>query len=69
MTVLQQILTILSSLAAAAKPFLVDIPEGAAADALAAELLTIAQTAIAAHEQITGQPIDLALLHPLDPIP
>ena len=69
MTVLQQILTILSSLAAAAKPLLAGIPEGAAADALAQELLKIAQTAIAAHEAVTGQPIDLALLHPLDPIP
>lgn len=44
-------------------------PEVQAGAAIAAALLQIAQKAIAAHEQITGQPIELSLLHPIEPVP
>jgi hypothetical protein len=36
---------------------------------LAEKLLAIAQAAIGAHEAATGQPLDLSLLHNIDPLP
>jgi hypothetical protein len=39
-----------------------------AGSAIAAALLQIAQKSIGAYEAQTGQPIDLALLHPIDPV-
>ncbi len=39
------------------------VPGGAAAAGIAAVLLRIIQSAVAAHEQVTGEPLDLAKLH------
>jgi len=36
---------------------------------IAQKLIAIIQAANAAHEKVMGQPIDLSLLHPIDPIP
>jgi|KBSSwiStaDraftv2_1062776.scaffolds.fasta_scaffold1687660_1 hypothetical protein len=43
-----------------------DVAEGAT---VALSLITIAQKAIAAHEAVTGKPIDPSLLKPYQPIP
>ena len=65
MTTLNLILNILSAAASAAT----SIVGGGPIPALAKLLVSIAQAASQAHEQVTGQPIDLTLLHPIDPIP
>lgn len=36
---------------------------------LADYFLKIAQAAVKAHEQITGQPLDMSKLHQIDPVP
>lgn len=36
---------------------------------IALSLITIAQKAIAAHEAVTGKPIDPSILRPFEPIP
>ncbi|MES2367486.1 MAG: hypothetical protein V4563_16540 [Pseudomonadota bacterium] len=41
------------------------IPGAGAASAIAAIFLRIAQSAVKAHEQVTGEPLDLAKLHEL----
>jgi hypothetical protein len=69
MTILQLILSILSTAAAAAQAFVAGNPEAAAADALAESLIKIAQQAALAYQQATGTPIDLNLLKPIDPVP
>lgn len=67
MNYLQLILTIIGTAAEAAQGV---SPTGEAQDAekAAAALTRIAQAAITAHEQITGQPIDLTKLTPLPPV-
>lgn len=64
MEILQRIL---SELTVAAQ-FASLIP-GAQGAALAAQFLAIAQTAVRAHESITGAPLDMAKLHDIDPVP
>ncbi len=68
MNELQQILADIQLAADAAKPLVAGNPIGAEADSLAQMFLGIAQKAILAHEAVTGQPIDLSLLHPIDPL-
>lgn len=43
------------------------VPQSAAAATLADKLIQIAQATVKAHEEITGQPLDLELLKPIDP--
>lgn len=66
MTTLSLILMILQEAAAAAGPFLTG--KAGDVDALAASLMKIIQAALAAREQVTGQPIDLDLLKPIQPL-
>ncbi len=61
MTTLDQILAYIS----AGVDFAGLIPGGAAAAGIAAVLLRIAQSAVKAHEQVTGEPLDLNKLHEL----
>lgn len=42
------------------------IPEASAAAQISVTLLAIAQTAIKAHQDIVGEPLDLNLLQPID---
>jgi hypothetical protein len=37
--------------------------------AMADKLIKVAQAAVKAHNQATGQPLDLSLLQPLEPMP
>ena len=46
----------------------VGVPNVSQAAGIAASLLKIAQTAVKAHEDIIGQPLDLSLLKPIDPV-
>lgn len=62
---LSQILALLDSVA---KTSAVLVPGSSAAILLADSLLQIAQSAVAQHEQLVGAPLDLALLHNIDPI-
>ena len=43
-------------------------PAVGAGAALLDRLLRLAKASVAAHEAISGQPIDLALLHHIDPV-
>lgn len=43
------------------------IPQSAAAATLADKFIKIAQETVKAHQEITGQPLDLNLLKPVDP--
>lgn len=67
MNLLDEILTILEIAASTARSL--NDPAIAGAGAIADSLLRIAQKAVAAHEAQTGQPIDLGLLHPIEPVP
>ena len=44
------------------------IPEATAGAAIADGLLQIIQSALKAHQAVTGQPLDLNLLKPIDPM-
>ena len=66
-TTVVEILSILQLLAAAAAGTSALDPEVAAGGQVAGIFLQIAQKAIAAHEQIQGQPIDLSILKPIPP--
>lgn len=68
MNALQTILTIIETATAAAAPIVAGIPGAGEADALVAALAKIALSASQAHQQITGQPIDLLALQPIDPV-
>ena len=64
---LQEVLGLLSIGATTAAAIVSgDVAEGAT---VALSLITIAQKAIAAHEAVTGKPIDPSLLKPYQPIP
>jgi hypothetical protein len=66
---LSEILSIIALAAGAAQPLLVAVgPEAVKIDALAEALAKIAQKAVAAYGGVTGQPIDLSLLQPIEPI-
>lgn len=69
MNLLDQILQDLQLLARVGQLFPgIGIPGiGIPADA-AAKLLAIAQVTVKAHEALTGQPLDLNLLKPVDPV-
>lgn len=67
MNALQQILQILS-IGATAAAGIASNPDVKAGAGVAEALLSIAQKAIAAHEAHTGEPIDLSLLKPIEPI-
>jgi hypothetical protein len=64
---LSTILNIIGIAAEAAKP-LIPAGVGQTVDADVSALIKIAQAANAAHVQITGQPIDLSQLQPIDPV-
>ncbi len=67
MNVLDEILSILSIAAALAQTINnKDVESGAT---VAGALLAIAQKSVAALEAHIGQPVDLALLHPIEPEP
>ena len=68
MNTLQEILTIIQEAATVAQPLLVGVPVGEAADVAAQSLIKIVQAALTAHQQITGQPIDLTQLQPIAPV-
>lgn len=67
MNFLGTLLMIIGTAADAAKPLIPD-PTGQTVDADISALIKIAQAANAAHLQITGQPIDLTQLKPIDPV-
>jgi hypothetical protein len=67
-SVIADILAGLGIAAEVAEPILAALPAALAVDKLAEALIAIAQKAIAAHEAVTGQPIDLALLKSIDPL-
>lgn len=70
---LQQVLALLAAAAGAAQAIAPltgpEAPAVAAGGAIAAQLLAIAEKAVAAYESHTGQPIDLSALHKIEPIP
>lgn len=70
---LQEILAIIGIAAGAAQvyaPLTGDAaPEVAAGSAIAQSLLLIAQKASIAYESHVGAPLDLSLLHKIDPVP
>jgi hypothetical protein len=68
MKLLQLLLSIVAIGASTAESVTVG-GDGAKEAAVAASLIAIAQKAIAAHEAVTGQPIDPSLLKPFEPIP
>lgn len=68
MTVLALILQILGVAAGAAQAALKSDPTAEAADSLAQALIQIASAATAAHQQVTGKPIDPSVLQPIDPV-
>lgn len=62
---LDYILGALDTLAGIAQLF----PGVAVPAAITDKILKIAQSAVQAHEAATGQPLDLSLLKPLEPMP
>jgi hypothetical protein len=68
MTVIALLVQILTLAANAVTPLLSSNQDAAAADKAATALLSIVQAAMTAHQQLTGQPIDPALLQPIEPV-
>lgn len=68
MNALQLILQIIETAAATASPFLNGNPEGQAIDAVAEALAKIAASALGAYQQVTGKPMDLSTLQPIEPV-
>ena len=66
---IEEILAIIAAALAVAKALVAANPTAAAAQQMADALVLIAQKANAAHVEIAGAPIDLALLQPIEPLP
>jgi len=62
------LLEIIGLAASAAKPLLGGNATAETIDAAASALVAIAQKASQAHQEIVGQPIDLSLLKPIEPL-
>lgn len=67
---IQKILSIIATAATVAAPVVDEFgnPIAKEVEAAALALTSIAQQAIAAFQQVTGKPIDLTTLQPIDPI-
>ena len=68
MTPIQLILQIIGLGAGLAEPLLAKNATAETIDKAAADLTSIVQAALAAHQAITGQPIDLTQLRPIAPV-
>ena len=63
------ILQIIQLAAGVATPILAGNKEATAINQASADLASIVAAALAAHQQITGQPLDLTQLQPITPVP
>lgn len=67
MTPLALILEIIQLAAGVAAPIVAGNTTATAIDKAAADLIAIVQAALAAHQSVVGQPIDLTQLQPIPP--
>lgn len=66
---LDLILAALTTGAGIATQIVAGDPQAASFEAIGEDILALVKSAVAAYEQHTGQPIDLNVLQPIDPVP